>query len=201
MSSAKTHRGADAVLVAHELADRVAERLLEAEDEAPALLLLQVHRAIRDPLEAGEHLFVVRAERRRPSRRASATTRSTRSRAGPAPAPCSDAQPAGEQVVTEQRAHLITCKLHVSRRATRAGQRDGEAVGVGIVRDHEIGLLRAGERERRGPSRPSLRGSGTRRWGSGRRASAARAPTSTFGKPASANARRASASPTPCIGV
>src|SRR5690606_39726546 len=57
----EAHRGTDSVLVPTGRPHRVAERLLEAEDEARPGLPLEVHGLVGDPLEAGQHLGMARA--------------------------------------------------------------------------------------------------------------------------------------------
>ena len=60
-SSAASSGGGDAVLVVHDVAHAVAERLFVAEDELVALAL-ERDGAVGDPLEAGERLLVADAE-------------------------------------------------------------------------------------------------------------------------------------------
>ena len=83
---------------------------------------------------------------------------------------------------------------------SRIGRRDGAAVGVGVVGDHEVGARLAARWPAPGRSRRAPRGWGRRRWGSPGRARTARRPARAAAKPARANASTTTCPPTPCIG-
>ncbi len=131
-------RRAHAVLVAHDVTDRVAERLLVAHHEALSLRL-EIHRAVRDPLEAGERLFPVHAVRACDG----AEHRGADDRAEHHALAALVAL--AQQVVREQAADVVARELHVAIIVAR--RRDREAIGIRIVGDDEVRLHLARERE------------------------------------------------------
>ena len=143
-------RRGDAVLVAHDVGHRVAERLLVGEQQP---VLRRLGDRAHHPLEAGERLGVAGAgglghapEQRRGGDRGD-EQRAPRVLA------------VLEQEVGEQRADLVPVQ---AAPAVRARDRDGEAVGVGVVGEHHVGVVRR-RRGQREVERARLLGVGARR--------------------------------------
>jgi hypothetical protein len=103
----------------------------------------------------------------------------------------------GEEVVPEQHADLVAGELHVP--AVGARHRDGEAVGVGIVGEDEVGPHALRERDRE-VERALLLGVGEGHRGEAPSGSAC-SGTDDVRSPLARQRQRASRSPTPCSGV
>ena len=130
----------DAIFIADERPDRIAQRLLVAHDEPAAGLALEVDRRVADPLEASEGLAIVGA---RGLREIGEQLRGYDRRRDHALVPGLDL----EQVVREQRADLITGELTEAGGGGRIGHRDREAIRIGVVREHEARIDPLRERE------------------------------------------------------
>ena len=161
----EAHRRADAVLVPHTRVDREAQRLLVAEHE-PQLGVVEP--GAHHPLEAGGHLGVVDAGR------LGLTAQQLRRHIG------GDHQPIVASVIdrmwSASRAPIWSPVSATQPDPSGSGHHDGQAVGVGIVGQHQVGPDRPGPAPPPDPWRRAPRGWGTAGWGSRGRARTGRPP-------------------------
>ncbi|CAN5913096.1 hypothetical protein BH11MYX2_BH11MYX2_36410 [soil metagenome] len=122
------HRCGDAVLVAYERTDGVAERFFVTHHEATSVRALVVESRVAYPLEARERLAIVGAELlgEKPEQLRADDRRRHHALVG---------RRGGEQVVCEQGADLVAGEHAIAR---ALGEGDAQSIRIGVVREDEV---------------------------------------------------------------